>query len=531
MIYHKKYEVDPTDIVEGAINWKTTGSGEYIIATYNGVKYFVKRNVSIRYPSRSIPEPAYSMLLEAAKPVEEKQEEMRKRCKGLTVDGDHIVIEEENFWDDDSRFTTVTRCIPGEIPDFDFTTLDVSTFLKLCSDMTTLIKKIHDVGITHGDLKEKNILISHNGSDLIPYLIDFDSSYPSDYSTRTKKDGTSMLSHPVVYSEGYQSPEIAIYNCEDAGVVDPATITNKTDIFTLAIIFHRLWTKTFPAVIGDTCAVGVAVYLDEKIQIDKKFDFEIGPKYGCKFSTLLMWMLQKDATKRPTADKVIDALMDNFDISDEFESAESTAKIDVTPHDVHAKAVVICDKDVLKGMNVKVFTKITDGGQYKYYVKLKDGTEERLTIDEVIAKGYGQATATSLGTLWEEDAKTVEFEDVAKISAMGILAIEPKQAGFKKFYYVAFRAGGGYTTSKAGLLDRGIAKYKVVEATTISGDTTPWPEHGSSFKTENLASRNVIKVERVVVDGDNRYKLTTKTDSGERENIVKVNYMKLMKFI
>jgi hypothetical protein len=203
-----------------------------------------------------------------------------------------------------------------------------------------------------------------------------------------------MLSHPVVYSEGYQSPEIAIYNCEDPGVVDPATITNKTDIFTLAIIFHRLWTKNFPDVIGDSCAVGAAVYLNEKIKIDKKFDFEIGPKNGCKFSTLLMWMLQKDATKRPTADKVIDALMDNFDISDEFESAESAAKIDVTPHDLHVKAVVICDKEVLKSMNVKAFYKITDGRQYKYYVKLKDGTEERLTLDEIIAKGYGKATAT-----------------------------------------------------------------------------------------------------------------------------------------
>ncbi len=397
--------------------------------------------------------------------------------------------------------------------------------------MTLLIKKIHDVGITHGDLKEKNILISHSGSALVPYLIDFDSSYPSDYSTRKKKDGSSMLSYPVVYSEGYQSPEIAIYNFEDEGVIDPATITNKTDIFTLAIIFHRLWTGTFPAVIGDSCAVGEAVYLDGQIQIDKKFDFEIGPNSGCKFSTLLMWMLQKDSAKRPTADKILSALSDNFDISDEFESAESAGKIDTTPHDLHAKAIEICDKDVLKGMNVKVFTKITEGGQYKYYVKLKDGTEERLTIDDVIAKGYGKAKATSLGTLWEEDAKTIEFEDVAKISAMGILAIEPKQAGARKFYFVALRAGGGYTTSKTGLIDRGIAKHKVVEVAPIEGDDTPWPEHGTKFDSEALANRNITKVEKVVVDGDNRYKITIKTPDGEKENIVRAGYMKIMKYI
>jgi hypothetical protein len=242
-------------------------------------------------------------------------------------------------------------------------------------------------------------------------------------------------------------------------------------------------------------------------------------------------MLQKDATKSPTADKVIDALMDNFDISDEFESAESAAKIDTTPHDLHAKAVVICDKDVLKGMNVKAFYKITDGRQYKYYVKLKDGTEERLTLDEIIAKGYGKATATSLGTLWEEDAKTIEFEDVAKMSAMGILAIEPKQAGARKFYFVALRAGGGYTTSKTGLIDRGIAKHKVVEVAPIEGDDTPWPEHGTKFDAEALANRNITKVEKVVVDGDNRYKITIKTPDGEKENIVRAGYMKIMKYI
>ena len=196
---------------------------------------------------------------------------MRKRMKSLSVDKDHIVVEEENFWDDDNLFVTVTRMIPGENKGFDYTTLDQTTFLALCADMMELLIKIHAVGVTHGDLKEKNVLIRGDSGALVPYLIDFDSSYPSDYGTRKRSDGRPLLAYPVVYSEGSQSPEIAIYNFEDEGVVDASTITDKTDIFTMALIFHRLWTGDFPAVVGDDCPVGEAVYLDTEIRLSPRW--------------------------------------------------------------------------------------------------------------------------------------------------------------------------------------------------------------------------------------------------------------------
>ena len=534
MLYRKKYNVDPSDVVDGAIKWRMTGNGAYIIADNKGTKYFVKRyTMGPRIPSKSIPEPIYSEQLNNAKWLENKQAELRKRFKNISVDTDHIVVEEENFWDDDNLFVTVTKMIPDEIIGFDYSTLKADAFIKLCSDIAVLIQKAHDAGVTHGDLKEKNILIQKKGTELIPYLIDFDSSYPSDYGKRKRSDGKPMLAYPVVHSEGYQSPEIAIYNFEDEGVVDAATITDKTDIFTLAIIFHKLWTGNFPAVIGDSCPVGEAVYLGEEIKTDCKFDISLGSTNDCKFSSLLMWMMAKDPAARPTAQQVVDALSDKLDVEDMYETTASALRFDLEPHEVHKSALEIYTKETLRNKDVKSFNKITEGGQYRYLVKMKDGSERKLTLEEVISNGYGKAKKTTVGALWEDDAKTIEFVSVDELSAQGILSVESREALFKKFYFVRLRSGNGYTTSKAGLVERGIARYKVIpDAELEIADTDkPWPEHGISYNKEALKSRSVVKVERVTEGDEKKYQLTVQRDGNKQVNIVKVSYMKIMKFI
>jgi hypothetical protein len=533
MDYKKKYAIDPSFITDGSVKWTSTGSGVFILGEHKGHTYFIKRyTMGPRVPDKSIAEPAYSEMMNAAKWLEDKQKEIAKRFSKLSVDGDQIVVEEENFWDDDNLFVTITRMIPGENKGFDYTTLDQATFVRLCVDMTILLKKIHDAGVTHGDLKEKNILIQNSGGTLIPYLIDFDSSYPSDYGTRTRADGKPMLSWPVVYSEGYQSPEIALYNYEDEGVIDAATITNKTDIFTMGVIFHRLWAGDFPAVIGESCAVGEAICTDQEIQLSSKFQVALGGNNNCLFSDLIMWMLEKDPANRPTAAQVIDALQDALDISDYFDGCTGGGTYDTDPHALHANAIEIASKDELKKMDVKSMRKGTVGGQYKYLIKLKDGSELTLTVDEMIDRGYAKAKDTLVSDMWPADAEKYEFVDVADIAAAGVLRIEQAQAGYKKFYSVRMRKGGGYTTSAVGLVDRGLARPKVIAASSVGVSDSPWPEHGASYNTEALQARRVINVERVTEEGENRYKLTTRMGDGStRENVVKAGYMKIMKFI
>jgi|GEM_PF-2156112 len=534
MLYHKKYDIDPSFVSGETINWVNTGNGVFAIGTAGGQRYFIKRyTMGPRIPAKTIPDPTYSELLAVAKGLENKQAEMRKLMSGLNVDVDHVVVEEDNFWDEDGLFTTVTRCIPDEDKDFDFTKVGLPEFLSLCAAMAETIKKIHAAGVTHGDLKPKNIIMQKSGAGHVPYLIDFDSSYPSDYGTRKDKSGKPLLSYPVVFSPGYQSPEIAIYNFEDEGVIDPATITDKTDIFTLGLIFHELWTGGLPLVIGDDCPVGEAVYLDTEIKLDSKFNVEIGPNNKNKFADLIKWMLVKDIDKRPTADQVVEALCDRLDIGEFFEGAETAARFDSVPHAVHKDAVEILDKDALKGLGLKALQKVTKGGMYGYYVKYADGTEKTLTVQEIIAAGFAKAKSTAVGALWPDDAAKIEIVSADELAAQGVVSIEPREAGVKKFYYIRLLSGLGFTTSGAGLVDRGLAvrKPEATATATVSEDGTPWPEHGSAYNTVEMAKKNVVSVKKTEVDGDHRYTISIGSGTDVKEIVVKIGYMKMMGFI
>ena len=157
-------------------------------------------------------------------------------------------------------------------------------------------------------------------------------------------------------------------------------------------------------------------------------------------------------------------------------------------------------------------------------------------MDQVIAKGYGKSKASSLGTLWPEDDAKYEFVDLSAVEASGVLSIVPKTAGFKKFYFVALRSGGGYTTSGKGLMDRGLVKLKTVTDDGLGPDPngydTPWPEHGSAYDLAVMAKRNIVSAQRMEVDGQHVYKLTVaESDGSSKETIVKDGYMRIMRFI
>ncbi|MBR1747937.1 MAG: hypothetical protein IJ735_07005 [Clostridia bacterium] len=536
MIYHGKYEIDPSFISDGSIMWKTTGNGEYAFGTYRGKKYFIKRFCfGPRYPSKSLPAPVYQKYLEDAGPLEEKQMEINKRlrAKKLSVDTDHIVVEEESFWDDETNmFVTVTRLITDERSDLDFSGLSQEEFLKLCFEMTTLLVKFHAAGVTHGDLKEKNFFFRDSGSGIVPYLIDFDLSYPSDYGKRKDEKGRYLLGQSAPYSAGYQSPEICRYNGadEDSGAT-PEDIRETTDIFSLAVVFHKMWTGQFPTVVGDASSVGEAVENDQRIRLDTKFDFDIGPNCENKFSTLLGWMLAKDVDKRPTARQVADAIEDKLDVEEYFEEPGSLSKFDTVPHALHADSVTVRTKDALKGMGVKSFGKVVRGGEYRYLVKKKDGTEEILTVDELINKGYAEAKKMTVDPLWERDAERYEYVDEETMEKTGLARLMRRELGFKKFYYVVYRSGRAMTVGAGDLLREGLTVKKLVELPETESDDKPWPEDGTSYVPAAMAQRGVVKTEKVVEEGVNKYRITIVVDGTTKTNVVKGAFMRLMGYI
>ena len=113
---YRDFEVDPSFVKDsGVIDWEVTGNGEYIVATRKGRRFFVKRNIHLRFPMKSDPKPVYEIKEASCRILEAKQAELRKRMSGFDWERDGIVTEEENFWDEDNKFVTVMAQVDGAV--------------------------------------------------------------------------------------------------------------------------------------------------------------------------------------------------------------------------------------------------------------------------------------------------------------------------------------------------------------------------------------------------------------------------------
>lgn len=525
MIYHG-FTVD-SDYVDGdSLKWKLTGNGEFIIGAKGGKKYFIKRNMHVRCPTGKEPKAVYDKYKAESDGIMNKQKKLAKNMSGLTASSDHIVVEEQNFWDEDHMFVTVSACIAGILPDtFDYTTLSQSQFLDLAKESAVILKKLHARKVIHGDLKEKNVVVVNSGTKYVPYLIDFDSSYTFDNIPEWESIGGS---------EGYQSPEILLYG-SDEGAAEPSTITSATDIFTLAVVFHRWWSGTFPNVDLDGASVGAAVYLDKNVSLAAKFDSLIGDNCGATLMSLMTWMLAKDPSARPTAEQVLDVLSDKLEVPDAYQKGSDVKPFDTELWPAHKLMAELRPVDVLKSNGVKSFKRVNTaiGSKgLKYQVSVADGSSSVLTIDELIAKGYANALSATVEEPWEEDE--IEFVSADEMMAKGYAIVKRALFAYRKRYYITTTSGLIFDRSKDWLIKEGLAKVKTVAVDEEITVDTPWPEHGAAYVLEEMSRRGVKSISRVEIGGEHRYKVVYNeiVDGRNRVNeSVSANNLKLMGFL
>ena len=494
VIYHRMFEVDTAFVSGGKYYFKPTGCGEMLIAIYKGKKYFVKRDMNLRYPARGDSSAVKEHKLKAIKARERKQEKLKLLMRGLDAFKDRIVVEEWNFVDDDLQYTTVTALIPDVLPDtYNYSSLNESQFKNLALEMAKLLVIIHERGIIHGDLKEKNILVKNDS--YLPYLIDFDTSYPASEIPAWDAIGGS---------DGYQSPEVLLYGSEE-GAVPSNTITPAVDIFSLGVVMHRWWTGSFPSVDFEKVWIGAAVLLDKKYFINKKFDIRIGSNCEMSYSSLLNWMLAKDPAKRPKAKEVLAVLSDVMDVPDEFRADDDKNKFDNELWPAHILIAKLNKVSTLKKKNLKSFKRINDGNGsdgLKYHIKLENGSEEVLSIEEVCKKGYGKRKNAVVEEPWEEHF--IEFEPVTTISKKGYAQIARIEQANKKRYLVTTIGGRTIDKSHEWLILEGIAKLK---KTNIDSGI-PWAEDGRAYNAENWVKLNIKSIKCVEIGGTHAYEIT-----------------------
>lgn len=522
MKYHGEYEVDPAFIGGGVINWQLTGNGEYIIGIRDGKKYFIKRNIHVRYPKKSEPKTVYDKNKAEADAIYNKQTDLRKHMSGLSCEKDHIITEQTNFWDDEHMFTTVTPFVSSALPEtFDYSKLSLDEFLNLSKGFAELLRKLHGKNIIHGDLKEKNVLVVKKGGQYIPYLIDFDSSY------LTSK---IPIWDAIGGTKGYQSPENLLYG-SDEHAAESSIITPETDIFSMAVVMHRWWTGAFPGVDIEKGTVGDAVYLGKPVNISKKFDVKIGDNCGATLISLMNWMLAKDPAARPSAEQVETVLSDKMAVPEEYQKGCDERPFDTELWQTHKLIAELCTVDELKKKGIKSLKRENTGraiSGLQYHVVKDDGENYTISIDDMIKFGYAKVIPAVVDEPWEEDC--IELISPEEISAKGYCRIKRVNLSFRKRYLITNNTGTEFDRGYSWLIAEGLAKPKVVE---IDSDI-PWPEHGTAYAPENMARFGVKSISRVEVAGEHRYKIVYNEliDGKNRVNDrVAGNNLKIMGFI
>lgn len=527
MKYHG-YEIDPKFVMDDGgdevISWQTAGLGEFVFGTKGGKRWFIKRNNEYRFITLADvggDKELYDEAMNGPRRYQAEREELHRLMVekgGLTADKDHIVAEDEIFVAD-GRIVLVSRFVENIARDVNFTKMEPAAFIRFCADTAELLRKLHASGVIHCDLKvgnvedvmSGNIVAAVGGGKLTPYLIDFDLSFPGPPAKNPEG---------IPHSDNYESPEIIPYIDGEEDKFEE--ITSATDIFTLAVVFHRLWTGNFPETGDKKVSAGRCVSESKELKVDKKFDIKLGDSCGATFMSLLSWMMAKDPKVRPTAEQVMAVLEDKIPVPDAFHTG-SDVKIYADLWPMHARNAERISVEEFKAAGVVSFKNVADGGIKKYLVRFKDDTETYMTFEELIDAGYAKRRPAEVSDTWPEHNIVMETPD--KIAEKGYMKVMRAEVGGHR-YVIVTASGVAFSHGYEWLLSEGLATKKPVEA--IGGDE-PWPGDGKYASPEYMAERGVKNITRVVYGGENRYKVEF-IDRAPLEH-VSANTMKKLRYL
>ena len=172
--------------------------------------------------------------------------------------------------------------------------MPLEKILLIAKSAVHSIKILHSQRIVHGDLKPDNLPIKEAKKGYIVKLIDFDDSY---FECHPPVERESLVGTPEYYS-----PEQAAYIMDEDEELEGNTLTCKSDIFTLGIIFCEYFSGEKPILSGGHTSTWAC------INDGKTFSFkkELHPQ----IDGLIRRMLSFEPTDRPSIADVFETLKD-----------------------------------------------------------------------------------------------------------------------------------------------------------------------------------------------------------------------------
>lgn len=517
--------------------WKNSQCGQTATAIRMGKKYFLKKYQTPVAPidNGTLDAKTFAHNRELFEKFVSTRKGVNSAIRTIAGAGGNIVIPCDEFIEG-NQYVEAAEFVDGAISDDEvesvLASLSVDVKKLLMQTAAGALSSIHSKGIIHSDLKLKNVLLCRNTTgNYVAKLIDFDSSYFVD----DKPD-------EIVGTIDYYSPELGEYaDSEDEREEIQKKITEKSDIFSLGLIFHYYLCGCLPE----------AVSLTEKLQkrkdkgkviycwiiLNSGCELKIDPRVKSpKYASLIRDMINKDPNKRPTAVEVLKRLREAEPVIEE-------------PWPEHG---IILDRDKLSAAGIAGLKKVSSGSDKYYESVSNDGVKKNFTKEELISAGYTKAVApVGFCVPWEEHS--IVF-DLDRIKARGFISGERKEmAGIKGYQFyrsdsnsmffkpemlIAMKYASKGDAAPAPAASTPSAPVSVPKESVsvpaaepapvptpepvptpvpavstpsapVSAICEPWEEHNIAFDEDMIKSKGFVSCRRSIMSGINGYEFTT----------------------
>lgn len=254
-------------------------------AEKNGNTYFIKEFLSPKYPLDSHTLSAQAMARKKQECTKFYSERSAFYEVVRSCDTGNVVIVRE-FFREGSRYYAVTEKVdsPGYTVE-QLCKLIPEKKLVLIRELLYSFSQLHSKGVVHGDIKPDNILIKKTEAGYYTgKIIDFESGFLQE-----------EVPEDIQGDQVFLAPEVRLHMSDNT--ID---VTTKADVFSLGILFHLYWSGKLPK-IPEEYAYTFEAVLDGAVP-------ELDSSIPNLIQALIGRMLQKDATSRPSAQKVLKCL-------------------------------------------------------------------------------------------------------------------------------------------------------------------------------------------------------------------------------
>lgn len=267
--------------LQGPLSSRGAGFSKWGVAMKNGRRFFIKEFLSPVYPldTKNLSEKIIQSKREICENFYREKSALYQRlneCKSGNI------VWVEDFFRYGSKYYIIEEFLE---PAGD----SVQTVSTASEPMKRMILRLlaynisvlHGAGIVHSDIKPDNILIKPTKTGCYTAkLIDFDCSFFVDSPPEAGDD--------IHGDFVYLAPEAFIRMRDEEG-----EITEKSDIFSLGVMFHELWCGRLPYIFENDNYVFETVLNGQKAGLHPSIPLDI--------QKLLWRMLLSDPTQRPSA--------------------------------------------------------------------------------------------------------------------------------------------------------------------------------------------------------------------------------------